>query len=225
MALLLACVKQLRALTAFIANDWKDDQRIWVEHGGRVEAMTIGIYGFGPIGRHFARILEPYGCPVLIYDPYATDIPQHAEQVDSLEALFDRSDAVSIHCGLNDATRASVNGNLLDRLPQGGVLVNTARGPIVVEADLAERVKAGRLLAGLDVIEKENAWPESLLMGLTGALLTGHKVSASKGPNPDKPKEPQGLPPFVVNNVLALASGQDEAIVNEILPEVFAIKT
>lgn len=223
--LMLACVKQLPSLAAFIASDWRDDRRVFQDHPASLATMTVGIYGFGPIGRHFARLLAAFGCTTLVYDPYATALPPNVEAVESLAELFDRSDAISIHCGLNDATRGSVNGDLLDRLPQGGVVVNTARGPIINEDDLISRVQAGRLVVALDVIENERQWAQSPMMGLPNALLTGHKASSGKGPDPEWPQPPKGLPEFVVTNILALANDRPDAICNEIPVQQFAIKT
>ncbi len=223
MCLVLACLKQLKNLDRFIRADWSDDQRIFSDFPATLIGRDVGLYGFGPIGRHMARFLEPYGAHIAIHDPYAEDVPAHIRVCETLEELFATCQVVSIHCGLNDQTAGSVNKDLLARLPQGGVLVNTARGKIVVEQDLVAELQAGRLVAGLDVIEDERHWAQSPVAA-TDAYLTGHVLSSAKRKDKHRPKPKQKLQPFVLHNLAALASGSGEYI-NVITPEAYALKT
>jgi phosphoglycerate dehydrogenase-like enzyme len=221
--LLLACLKQLRGLHAWSVSGKEEDPRIYQNYHASLFGGKVGLYGFGPIGKKMAALLEPFHPKLAIYDPYATDVPEDATICESLEELFDLSDMVSIHCGLNEYTRNTVTGDLLDRLPQGGVLVNTARGEIVDEDALAERVHAGRLLAGLDVIRGGGAyWGKTPLVGTTNAILTGHRASGGKGWDPGL-QGPKLLPDFVVHNIKALVAG--EPFVNLITPEKYVLKT
>lgn len=221
--LLLACLKQLRGLHAWSVSGKEEDPRIYQNYHASLFGGKVGLYGFGPIGKKMAALLEPFHPQLAIYDPYAADVPEGATVCESLEELFDLSDMVSIHCGLNEFTRNTVTGDLLDRLPQGGVLVNTARGGIVDEDALAERVHAGRLLAGLDVIRVEGAgWGQTPLVGTTNAILTGHRASGGKGRDPAL-QGPKLLPDYVVHNIKALIAG--EPLINLITPEQYVIKT
>ena len=225
MAMLFACLKQLNGLDAFIRADWKNDQRIFSDFPATLKERDVGIYGFGPIGRHMARMLEPFGANIHLYDPFATDVPASITRCTSLDELFSSCQCISIHCGLNDATRGSVNRSMLKRLPQGGIVINTARGPIVVEQDLADLIAERRLLAGVDVIEKEDQWPLSPLAQQPSnlVLLTGHVICNGKGPGPTKSEKRHGLPRHTVANILALAKG--EPLQHEITADIYDLKT
>ncbi len=205
-ALLLAMIKQIKQLDRYCTTG--QDRRIWQHYYPTLPDMRTGIYGLGPIGKHLARMLQSLGANLSYYDPYAEDVPPEMRRCDSLDELFECSDAVVVICGLNDQTRGSVGRDLLEKLPQGGVLVNVARGPIVVEDELAELVAAGRILAGCDVIADESNWPESPLAGLDGCLLTRHRVGRGKGYPPDRePLRP--IPDYVQENLRAYADGTE----------------
>lgn len=225
LCLLLSCLKQLSALNTFIRNDWQDDPRIPMAFAPTLHKRDVGLYGFGPIGRHMARMLTPLGPHIAIYDPYATDVPDNIVVCDSLRDLFSRCQCISIHCGLNDATRGSVNQELLELLPQGGIVINTARGPIVVEEDLAQMVQSGRLIAGVDVINDERNWATSALAAASphSALLTGHTLSGGGKRVPDTEAQPQGLPDHVISNIHAL--GNQQECINTINAQIYDLKT
>jgi D-3-phosphoglycerate dehydrogenase len=221
-ALLFGCLKQLRSLHAWAMTDKTEDGRIHQNYSGSIRGAKIGLYGFGPIGHHMGRMLQSFEPDLAIYDPYAQDIPEGVTVCETLEELFDRSDIISIHCGLNDVTRDSVTADLLDRLPQGGILVNTARGAIVDEEALAERVHAGRLLAGLDVIRDEPHWSASPCAGSPHVIFGAHRSSSGKGPEPHL-KGPRLLPDFVVENIYAVIN--NTPLVNIVSLEEYALKT
>ncbi|TVR16084.1 MAG: hypothetical protein EA401_01920 [Planctomycetota bacterium] len=225
LSLLLSCLKQLSALNAFVRNDWKDDQRIPAAFPATLSKRDVGLYGFGPIGRHMARMLQPLGPHIAIYDPYATDVPEDFHVCGSLRELFSRCQCISIHCGLNAATEGSVNRELLELLPQGGIVINTARGPIIVEEDLAALVQEGRLRAGIDVINDERNWPTSPLATThpDAAILTGHTISGAGKRVHDGQEERKGLPDHVAHNVHALAD--NAALINTISAQVYDLKT
>jgi phosphoglycerate dehydrogenase-like enzyme len=210
LCLLLNGLKQIQALDRFIRADWRDDRRIYQDFPATLVGRDVGLYGFGPIGRHMARFLAVFGARVAIYDPYAQDIPADIRRCASLRELFASCQCVSIHCGLNDGTRHSVTRELLDLLPQGGVLINTARGAIVVEPDLAAAVASGRIVAGVDVIEQEKQWATSPLVAQPSdrVIVTGHIIGRGKGPAPGGPPRPYVLPDHVVANIQALAEGK-----------------
>jgi len=208
LALLLACLKQIPAIHRHVSSDWQDDRRIHQGFPCTLADMDVGLYGFGPIGRHMAQLLEPFGTRVAIYDPYAEDVPSGIRVCGELRELFATCQAISLHCGLNDATRDSVTAELLALLPQGGILVNTARGPIVDEGALAREVANRRLLCAVDVIRNEREWARSPLHGLDGAILTGHIIGGGKGYPPDR-KPPRELPDFVVDNLRALVEERE----------------
>lgn len=224
LALLLASLKQIPGLQRFLRNDWRDDPRICQAYPCTLRKRRVGLYGFGPIGRHMERLLRPFEAEVAIYDPFAKDLPLGVRVCTSLRELFSTCEIISIHCGLNPSTQGSVTGELLDLLPQGAVLVNTARGHIVDEAALIERVHAGRLLAALDVLENEKRWAQNALQQETGAILSGHLIGGGKGFPPALiAASKRMLPDFVLTNLQALTSGQP--LTNLIEAATYDLKT
>lgn len=203
-AILFACLKQVVALDAFVKGG--ADRRVWQAYPCTLEGRDVGIYGIGPIGWHVARMLAPFGARIAAYDPYAADLPEGVRRCASLRELFASCQAVSVHCGLNDGTRLSVTRELLELLPQGGILVNTARGEIVDEDALAALVGAGRLIAGVDTVRGEHV-ALSPLKPFPNALLTGHVIGSGKGYEPGTEPPPK-LPDFVRENLAAWRAGR-----------------
>lgn len=157
MTLLLATLKDLhQQIECVRAGGWALDGRLY---GGTLEGMSVGIYGLGVIGRRFVEMLRPFGAVMRFYDPYVTDCPDGLTRVDSLEALFDASQAIVIHAGLSEETYHSVGAALLARLPDHAVIVNTARGAIIDQEALFRELESGRLRAGLDVLEPPDRLP------------------------------------------------------------------
>jgi len=222
MALLLCMLKQLVPLNAHAKGG--ADLRIHQAFRCSLKGLDVGLYGFGPIGRHMARMLEPFGAKVAIYDPYAKDLPPHIRRCDSLRELFSTCQAISLHCGLNAQTKDSVTRELLELLPQGGIVVNTARGEIVDEQALGELVGAGKLLAGIDVIrdEKKWDWAGSPLAAHPGSVLTLHGIGGGKGYPPGQQPKPS-LHEYVTYNLAAYRKG--EPLINRITADLYDLKT
>jgi phosphoglycerate dehydrogenase-like enzyme len=222
MAMLLCMLKQLVTLNAFAKG--QPDQRIHQAYPCTLEGRDVGLYGFGPIGRHMARMLEGFRPRIAIYDPFARDVPAHIRVCSTLKELFSTCQIISIHCGLNDQTRGSVSAEMLALLPQGGIVVNTARGDIVDEAALGREVAAGRLLAALDVIadEKKWDWKGSPVAPYPGSILTLHGIGGGKGYPPGMEPKPQ-VPAFVIKNLVAFA--QRQPLINEVTAEAYDLKT
>jgi phosphoglycerate dehydrogenase-like enzyme len=123
----------------------------------RLTDMTVGILGLGRIGKRFAHIARNTFARVIAHDPYLIDgdFPAYVERV-SLEQLFERADAISIHCLLDDETRGLVDATLLRRMKPGSYLVNTARGAVIDLDGLSAVIAEGRLAGvGLDVLPVE----------------------------------------------------------------------
>lgn len=112
----------------------------------------IGIYGMGVIAKKFIEFLRPFSPFFYGYDPYAKDIPEDVIMVDSLEELFRNSQIMVIHAGWTKETEGSVTKELLAMLPDGGIVINTARGQIIDWPALRAEILSGRLRAGLDVV-------------------------------------------------------------------------
>lgn len=142
-----------------------------------LRGTRIGIYGLSSIGRLVARYLRPFSPVLSFYDPTVADIPEGLTRRLSLDELFAGNDIVTIHAGLNDATRGSVDYRRLSLLPEHGILINTSRGPLVVESDLARILNEGRIHAGIDVIDHEEDWRLSPLARCPDVVLSGHVLS------------------------------------------------
>ena len=139
--------------------------------------MTLGIVGFGEVGRRVAARARALGMKLLAFD--AADVCEPARlagaEVASLDALLARSDVVSVHVPHTPQTRALFCRALFGRMKRGAYFINTSRGPIVSESDLAEALASGHLAgAALDVFKKEPVDPASPLLAMPNVVLTPH---------------------------------------------------
>jgi D-3-phosphoglycerate dehydrogenase / 2-oxoglutarate reductase len=124
------------------------------EMGLQLSGRTIGVIGLGNIGQKVARLAEAFGMHVLGYDPRVKNIS--CEMAKSLPELLGRAQILSVNCPLNDETRGLIGAAELAQLPRNAIVVNTARGGVVVETALAEAVASGHVFgAGLDDFEAE----------------------------------------------------------------------
>lgn len=145
--------------------------------GRELTGDTLGLFGFGAIARETADLAQGMGQAVCTYDPYLADadVPARVDRVTDLPALFQRADAVSIHAPLTPETRGAVSTDELTALGPDGVLVNTARGPIVDEAALLAALDAGRTGgAGLDTFAEEPPGEDHPFAARDDVLLTPH---------------------------------------------------
>ena len=147
LALLLACAKSVVPLNARMhAGHWDKATHKSLELGGR----TVGLVGLGAIGLRLARMADAMGMRVIGFDPFAKNLPSYVTAVD-LETLWRESDAVSLHCPLTDDNRGLLNAQTLAKCRRGVIVVNTARGGLIQEADLLAAVQSGQVgSAGLD---------------------------------------------------------------------------
>ncbi len=137
---------------------------------------NLGIIGFGAIGRSVARIGEAFGMNVNVYNrtrrlELETDRIKFAE----LEQVLSTSDFVSIHCPLTDETKGLINKDSISRMKQGAYLINTSRGPVINEQDVADALKEGKLAGlGADVVSVEPVLENNPLLNAKNCLLTPH---------------------------------------------------
>lgn len=143
-----------------------------------LSGKTIGIVGYGAIGRQVARIAKAFHLSVLIYArrPCEDDT---VEQV-SFEELLSRSDIVTLHCPLNEQSQGMMNTDAFARMKNGAIFINTARGALVDESALREALESGHLLgAGLDVLCEEPMSADCPLYKAPRCLITPHIAWAS----------------------------------------------
>lgn len=149
--------------------------------GRELMGKTVGIVGTGAIGQRTAELCRAFGCKVLGNRRRVTgNEPDYIEFV-SLDELLTRSDIVSLHCPLNDSTRALINAESIAKMKPGAILINAARGPVVDSQALADALNSGRLGgAGIDVFEVEP--PLSLdhpLLHSKNTIVTPHVAFAT----------------------------------------------
>lgn len=145
---------------------------------------TVGLVGFGAIGRAVARLLSGFDCRLLAYDPWCD--PEQAARlrvaVVNLSALLAVSDFVSLHAPVTPETRGMVDGTFLDNMKPGACLVNTARGDLVDEAALHAALASGRLRgAALDAFAVEPPGTANPLLSLPNVIATPHMGAHTDG--------------------------------------------
>ncbi|MCX6586994.1 MAG: D-2-hydroxyacid dehydrogenase [Acidobacteria bacterium] len=177
------------------SQDWSYWKTPQVELAGK----TFGCVGLGRIGRQTARIAEALGMRVVAHS---------RSQGIGLEALLEQSDVVSLHCPLFPETRGLLGASQLERMKPSAFLLNTSRGPLVVEEDLADALNAGMIAgAGVDVLSVEPPTEGSPLFSARNCLVTPHIAWATR--------EARGrLMEIATKNVSAFAAGAPENVVN-----------
>lgn len=147
--------------------------------GHELRGKTLGVIGFGAIGRSVAELARALGMTVLAHDPHV-DAEQAGVSPVPLPELLARSDAVTLHVSLGEDTRHLIDGDAIARMKHGAVLVNAARGGVVDEAALAGALRSGRLAgAALDTFEHEPLPADSPLRDVPNLLLTPHIAGAT----------------------------------------------
>jgi D-3-phosphoglycerate dehydrogenase / 2-oxoglutarate reductase len=152
--------------------------------GFSLEGRTVGLYGFGAIGKEVARRLRGFDCTVLAYDVAPDHEFAAAEGVRLCSAgeLIGAADFLSLHCPVVPETRGLVDDRFLDAMKPGAFLVNTARGELVDERGLLAALRSGHLRgAALDVYSHEPPGSDHPLMALPQVIATPHMASSTDG--------------------------------------------
>jgi D-3-phosphoglycerate dehydrogenase len=184
LGMILALFNKLKKADHEIRNGlWhREDNR-----GIELEGKTVGIIGYGNMGKAFAKKLKGFDCEVIFYDIKAEIADENARQV-SLDELFLKTDVLSLHTPQTNLTRQMINTSFLKKFSKSIYLINTARGSAVVTRDLVKAMEEGKVLgACLDVLEyeqasfenffsNENTLPEAFqyLIGSDKVLLSPH---------------------------------------------------
>ena len=136
---------------------------------------TLGIFGYGTIGRRVAVIARAFGMEVLAV-PHRPDQPSDGiARMTDLDTMLATADAVTVHCPLTEETRGLFNAAAFARCKDGAFFINTSRGGVVVEEDLRAALTSGKLSgAGLDVLTTEPMAPDCPLLGAKNAVFTPH---------------------------------------------------
>lgn len=164
-------------------GSWRGDLYAYDEAGLELDGATVGLVGYGAIGRIVARVLRAFGATVLVADPYTDEATAGTDGVRlvGLDDLLRSSSVVSLHARLSDETRGMIGARELDLLPRGAVLVNTARGGLLDHAPLPEALRSGRLGGlALDVYDVEPPPADWPLHHAPNVVATPHLAGATK---------------------------------------------
>lgn len=139
---------------------------------------TLSIVGYGSIGRRAAKLADAFGMNVVVS---TRTTPQNCPyEVTDVVTAAKKADFLTFHCPLTPQTKGLVNGELLSVMKKSAVLINTSRGPVVNEADLADALNEGRIAAAyLDVLEKEPMSPDTPLKNAKNCVITPHTAWAA----------------------------------------------
>lgn len=200
MALIFAVARQIvPGARAALEGDWKT----WYPLrflGRDLAGATLGVVGMGRIGSHLAGMASAFGMHVIYFDPQTEH--KDFEKVE-LDALFDRSDIISLHVPLNDHTRGLINKDSLARMKSDAILINTARGPVVDTNALVEALESGHLAGvGLDVTDPEPLPADHPLYSFDRVTIAPHIASATHTTRREMAR-------LSVNNVIAVLTGQE----------------
>jgi len=196
--------QSVRASAWVRSPDWCFWERPLVE----LDGLTMGIVGFGRIGRAVGELAEAFGMQVIATVSSRTrELPPNVSSVD-LDSLFSAADVVSLHCPLTDATRHLVNAARLARMKPTAFLLNTSRGPLVDEAALAAALNAGQIAgAGLDVLSTEPPRADNPLLAARNCIITPHQAWATRAAR-------ARLMSIAVSNVKTFLEGKPQNVVS-----------
>ncbi len=164
-----------------------------------LEGKTFGVIGYGNIGRRVARIADAFGMEVLIHSKSANTV--EVGKLVSQNELVKQSDVVSLHCALTSDNVEMVNKSFLAKMKSNAIILNTSRGPLINESDLAHELQLGKIAgAGLDVLSTEPPNRDNPLIGAKNCIITPHIAWATK-------EARQNLLNIAVENVKAFING------------------
>jgi phosphoglycerate dehydrogenase-like enzyme len=178
--MLALCKKMIHWNAQLKQGNWRSR---FEQSSGDLEGATLGIIGFGRIGRKLSELIRPFGMTVLAYDPFVTAEKARALDVAlvELDELLQRSDFVSIHALLNENTQGLIDKTRLSLMKPGAFLINLARGGIIENLDILFEALSNEQLAGvgLDVFEPEPPDVSHPIFKLDNCLTSPHAICMS----------------------------------------------
>lgn len=173
-----------------------------------LSGKTLGIVGLGHIGSKVARLARDFGMEVYAFTSKNSSSLPEGIQKTTMEGLFGVSDILTLHCPLTPTTRELINRETLRKMKQGAILINTGRGPLVNEEDVAEALRDGHLGAyGADVMCQEPPEATNPLLSCPNAFITPHIAWATV-------EARKRLMDIAVANVKAYVAGEAVNVVN-----------
>ncbi len=198
-------------------HDWAVHQGKWckctnfcfwdtpqMELGGK----TLGIVGFGRIGRSVAKLAKAFDMHVLAFSRTVRPEYAHLAEYTDLDTLFVQSDFISLHCPLNQENAKMIHSDSIAKMKNGAILINTARGGLLDEQAVADALHSGKLgAAAVDVVSEEPMRLENPLLSAPNCIITPHIAWAPI-------ESRQRLLDCVVENIRAFLNGQPQNVVN-----------
>ena len=184
LGLMLAAMKRIPdANESLSKGEWRGDFYAYEENGVELDGATVGLVGFGAIGSRVAKVLRAFGSEVLVHDPFVDDasVEEAGARKAELDELLERSRVVSLHARLTDETRGIIGADQISKMPEGSVLVNSARGGLLDYDALCDALESGHLgAAALDVYAEEPPPKGSRLFGAPNLVLSPHIAGATR---------------------------------------------
>ena len=194
------------------AGEWSScpDFCYWKSPLIELAGKTLGIIGFGRIGQSTAKIAQALGMKVVAYNEYKIKgIENDSLRYVTLDELFAASDVISLHCPLFPSTQGIINKQNIEKMKDGVMLINTSRGPLVVEQDLADALKSGKVKgAAVDVVSTEPIKPDNVLLSAPNCIITPHIAWAPK-------ESRERLMNIAVDNLDSFLKGNPVNVVNK----------
>ena len=180
--MILASLRQIpQCHREVVDGQWRSDYYIFDNVGAEIGSSTVGVVGYGAVGRRVAAVMAAFGARVLVYDPWADEPAEGMTRVDSLGVLLAGSDVVTVHARVTAENRGMIDADALALMPEGSVLVNCARGELVDYDAVCDALDSGRLFAaGFDVLPQEPLPPGHRLLRTPRVTITPHLAGASK---------------------------------------------
>lgn len=170
---------------------------------------TLGIIGLGRIGEKLGHIAQAFGMKIIANDKYVDPSLYPTVEMVSLDELFKRSDVISLNCPLLPETQGMVNKNSISKMKDGVLILNSGRGPLIVEEDLKEALNSGKVAgAGLDVASTEPILPDNPLLKAKNIIITPHMAWATQ-------EARTSLMNTAYTNLKAFIMGNPENVVNK----------
>ena len=210
-ALLLEICHHIGHHSASVRNgDWaaNPDWCYWDYPLIELEGKTIGIIGFGRIGQAEGRIAKAMGMRVLASDIHPNDAGRAVGEYVDLDTLLRESDVVSLHCNLTPENTGLINKAAIEKMKDGAILINNARGQLLAEQDVADALNSGKLAAaGLDVVSTEPIRPDNPLLRAKNCIITPHISWAPK-------ESRRRIMDITAENIRAFLNGTPQNVVN-----------
>lgn len=147
-----------------------------------LDGKTIGLLGFGRIGQAFAKVVQALGMKVLVYDVYQNkELESGTLKYAGLDTVLKESDVISLHCPLTAENTGMINAANIAKMKDGVMILNTSRGPLINEKDLADALNSGKVAyAAVDVVSTEPIKADNPLLKAKNMIITPHIAWAPK---------------------------------------------